>query len=142
MDIQISFDARDPAALAAFWSAAPGYVSQPPPEGFETWDAWADSAGVPEERRSDWAAAVDPGEGRPRLYFRRVPEGKTAKNRVHLDLNVGGPSGTPPEERRRRVAAEAERLVRLGATEVRTAEEHGEYWTVMTDPEGNEFCLQ
>ncbi|MFI6507676.1 VOC family protein [Streptosporangium sp. NPDC050855] len=142
MDIQITFDAHDPRKLASFWAEALGYRIQPPPEGFDSWDAWADSKGIPSEQRSDWAALVDPDEGRPRIYFQRVPEAKTVKNRVHLDVNVGGPSGAPIEERRPLVQAEVKRLVGLGATEVRTAEENGEYWTLMTDPEGNEFCLQ
>ncbi|WP_436762014.1 VOC family protein [Streptosporangium sp. V21-05] len=85
---------------------------------------------------------MDPAEGRPRFYFQRVSEGKIAKNRVHLDLNVSGSPDTSLEERRKLVEAEAGRLAALGAVEVRTVEEYGEYWTVMTDPEGNEFCLQ
>ena len=142
MEIQITFDAHDPPALAAFWAEALGYRLQPPPEGFDSWEAWAEAQGIPEEQRSNRSAIVDPDEGRPRFYFQHVPEGKIAKNRIHLDLNVSGPSGTPLEERRKPVEAEARRLVSLGAVEVRTVEENGEYWTVMTDPEGNEFCLQ
>ncbi|WP_440064369.1 VOC family protein [Streptosporangium sp. OZ121] len=142
MDIQLTFDAHDPPSLAAFWAEALGYRLQPPPEGFDSWEAWANAQGIPEEQHSNRSAIVDPAEGRPRFYFQRVPEGKTAKNRLHLDVNVGGPSGTPLEERRKLVEAEVGRLVALGAVEVRTVEEHGEYWTVMTDPEGNEFCLQ
>ncbi|MGS2648353.1 VOC family protein [Streptosporangium sp. LJ11] len=142
MDIQLTFDADDPPSLAAFWAEALGYRLQPPPEGFDSWEAWANAQGIPEEQHSDRSAIVDPDEGRPRFYFQRVPEGKTAKNRLHLDVNVGGPPGTPLEERRKLVEAEVGRLAALGAVEVRTVEEHGEYWTVMTDPEGNEFCLQ
>ena len=71
-----------------------------------------------------------------------MPEGKSAKNRVHLDVNVGGGRAVPDDERRPRVNTKAEELVALGATEVRRDEEHGEYWIVMQDPEGNEFCLQ
>jgi len=79
--------------LAAFWAEALGYVIQPPPDG----------------------------DG-PRLYFQRVPEAKTVKNRVHLDLNVGGPNGTPPDERRGRVDAEVERLVAAGVLLIRAME--------------------
>ena len=57
-------------------------------------------------------------------------------------MNAGGPAGTPVEERRPRVDAKADELKGLGATELRRAEEYGEYWIVMQDPEGNEFCLQ
>jgi hypothetical protein len=72
-----------------------------------------------------------------------VPEGKVTKNRVHLDLNVGGGSSIQLEERRKRVDAEVERLKKLGATDERGAmEKRGEYWVRMNDPEGNEFCVQ
>ncbi len=71
-----------------------------------------------------------------------MPEHKTAKNRVHLDLNVGGGRETPVEVRRTRVDAEAVRLSAIGATTVRSYDENGEYWVAMLDPEGNEFDLQ
>ncbi len=142
--IQVVFDCSDPAGLARFWAAALGYEVQPPPPGYDDWDDFLAAQGVPEERRNDASAVVDP-EGRgPRIYFQRVPEGKAVKNRVHLDLNVGGGRGTPEDDRRRRVDAEARRLAGLGASvlfEGRTGA-FGEYWTVMADPEGNEFCLQ
>jgi len=88
------------------------------------------------------SAIVDPDRKGPRILFQRVPEGKTAKNRVHLDVNVGGEAGMPPDERRTRVDAAVERLVTYGATKLQTFEQHSEYWVVMQDPEGNEFCLQ
>lgn len=79
---------------------------------------------------------------RPRIYFQRVPEAKVARNRVHLDLNVVGRRAATGDERRELLAAEAERLVSLGAgAELVWGEDH-EIWVVMTDPEGNEFCLQ
>lgn len=62
---------------------------------------------------------------------------------MHLDLNVGGGSSVPIEERRERVNAEVARLKALGATDERGAiEKQGEYWVRMNDPEGNEFCVQ
>ena len=65
------------------------------------------------------------------------------KNRVHIDLNVGGGGKVPLEERQQRVDAEVERLVNEGATVFRPGSvERGEYWVVMQDPEGNEFCVQ
>ena len=85
---------------------------------------------------------VDPDGVGPRIFFQRVPEGKVVKNRVHLDLNAGGPRGTPHDERRRRVDAEVGRLVQLGARKSRTIEERGEYFINMFDPEGNEFDVQ
>lgn len=140
--IQIVFDAADPRRLAAFWSLALGYVTQPPPPDFDGWDDWARAMGIPEERWNDAHALVDPEGNRPRIFFQRVPEAKTAKNRMHLDVNVGGGHGIGRDERRRRVDAEAERLAGAGATVVGPVEQRDEYWIVMQDPEGNEFCVQ
>jgi predicted ABC-type ATPase len=78
----------------------------------------------------------------PRLFFQRVPEPKTAKNRVHLDVSVSGGHDVPRAERNPRVDAAVERLVALGATKVKANDELDQYWVVMRDPEGNEFCLQ
>jgi Glyoxalase-like domain len=79
----------------------------------------------------------------PRVWFQPVPEAKVVKNRVHLDLDVGGGRTAPLAERRRRVDAEADRLVAAGATRFRALSEEGvdHYGVVMQDPEGNEFCL-
>lgn len=140
--IQIVFDANDPARLADFWIAALGYVTQPPPPEFESWDAWATAMGIPPENWNDARAIVDPDGDGPRVFIQKVPEGKTAKNRVHLDLNIGGGPGTPLEERRDRVDGEVGRLVDLGASVIDPVEQRGEYWVVLGDPEGNEFCLQ
>jgi hypothetical protein len=71
-----------------------------------------------------------------------VPEPKTVKNRVHVDLNVGGGPSEPIEVRRERVTAEVQRLQRVGARQLRIGDERGEYYVVMQDPEGNEFCVQ
>jgi hypothetical protein len=140
--VQVTFDCADPAALSNFWAAALGYQLQDPPEGFATWEAFLADLGVPEEDWNSASAVVDPDGVGPRLYFQRVPEPKVAKNRVHLDLNVGGPRGTPLDERKAAVDREAKRMTGLGAETVRAVEERGEYWVVMRDPEGNEFCLQ
>ena len=140
--IQVTFDCADPDRLATFWAAALGYQKQEPPEGYATWPEFLAAQGVPEDQWNAASAVVDPDGLGPRLFFQRVPEPKASKNRVHLDVNVGGDRTTPPDERRQRVDAEVERLSRIGATELRAHEEHGEYWIVMQDPEGNEFCLQ
>ncbi len=137
---QVTMDATDPARLAQFWAAALSYEVQPPPGDFASWEAFLEAQGVP---RDEWGAAsaiVDPDGVRPRIFFQRVPEPKTAKNRVHLDLQSGGGPGVPLEEQRRAVRAEVERLVSLGATEVGEQADLGVYWVVMRDPEGNEFC--
>ncbi len=142
VSVQVVIDCRDPAALARFWAQALGYELEPPPPGFATWEDWLRAQGIPE---ADWNAANavrDPAGVGPRVYFQRVPEEKVVKNRVHLDLNVGGGHGVPEAERRRRVDAAAERLVALGAQRVRSFTERGAYWVTMHDPEGNEFDLQ
>jgi hypothetical protein len=141
--IQVVFDCADPKRQAAFWTEALHYLAEAPPEGFESWEALARSQGIPEDRWNDWAAIDDPDGVGPRLYFQRVPEAKVAKNRMHVDLNVGGGAAVPLDERKARIAAEVARLKALGASDHRGAtEQDGEYWVRMNDPEGNEFCLQ
>ena len=139
--MQVVFDAADPAALGAFWADALGYIVQPPPEGYDSWDDWATEMEIPQENWNDARALVDPDGAGPRIFIQKVPEPKTAKNRVHLDISVSGGPGTPLEERRAAVNAEAERLEAAGATKVEPVSQRDEYWFVMQDPEGNEFCL-
>ena len=136
--MQVAIDCADPAALAAFWAAAlPGYALQPPPEGFDSWPAFLAAQGVPEPSWNDASAVV--GDG-PRVFFQKVPEPKTGKNRVHLDLHSGGGPSVPLAEQQARVRAAVARLTALGATLVEERAELGVAWAVMTDPEGNEFC--
>ena len=140
--IQVTFDCADPDRLASFWAQALGYRKQDPPEGYTTWPEFLAAQGIPEDQWNSASAIVDP-EGRgPRLYFQRVPEPKVVKNRVHLDLNISGGPHVPLQERRVHVNAAVDRLRGVGATQLRPVEERGEYWVVMSDPEGNEFCLQ
>ena len=140
--IQVVFDCADPGALASFWADALGYEIQPPPEGFDSWDAALTAWGVPEERWNDRSAITDPDGDGPRVFFQRVPEPKTVKNRVHLDVHASGGPDTDRKVRRQRVAAEVTRLEAAGATVFREVDEVGEHWVVMQDPEGNEFCVQ
>jgi hypothetical protein len=113
-----------------------GYVA-PPPEGFATWDDYQHSE--PPEEQGSWFACVDPSGAGPRLYFQRVPEGKVAKNRVHLDVRVG--TGLEGEERLAALEAECARLVSIGATRVQLLYDGTDSCIVMQDIEGNEFCL-
>src|SRR5690348_3342029 len=106
----LTFDCADPEPLARFWAAALGFEFVEIDEG----DAWI----------------RDPSGKLPNLLFQIVPEGKTAKNRLHLDL-------VPPCT----MQEEVERLAGLGATTQRKVEENQSYWTIMLDPEGNEFCV-
>ncbi|HSV68268.1 MAG TPA: VOC family protein [Mycobacteriales bacterium] len=140
--VQVVFDCANPSKLATFWATVLGYMLEPPPPGFATWEEWAQQAGIPEEMWDGYAAVVDPDGVGPRLFFQRVPEPKTVKNRVHLDVNVGGGRGTPKEERRSRVYAAADRLTAAGATRLYEHDDMTGFAVTMTDPEGNEFCLQ
>jgi len=141
-EVQITFDCADPGGLCLFWCEALGYQLQLPPPGFDTWDAFLESVGVPPEQRNSRSAALPiDGEG-PRIFFQQVPEGKTAKNRVHLDVRAA--PGLEGDQRMTALEAEADRLVALGATRQRRFEPGQEMsagFIVMTDPEGNEFCL-
>lgn len=141
LEIQLSLDCADPARMAAFWAEALGYRLQDPPDGFDTWPAALTAWGVPESEWNSASAVVDPEGKGPRVYFQRVPEPKTAKNRLHMDLRVSDGPGVPVERKRAQIAPTVTRLVELGATEVGEVEEMGSVWTVMQDPEGNEFCI-
>lgn len=135
---QVSFDANDPRALGAFWAVAlPGYVEQPPPEGHDSWDAFAAAVGLPPEAATRIYALVDPSGRLPRLLFQKVPEAKASKNRVHLDVSVAAPGEDFAAVRRH-----AERLVAAGATLVEERSDQLSRWIVLLDPEGNELCVQ
>lgn len=138
--LQVTFDAADPDKLASFWAEAVRYHEQDPPSGFETWDDWLEANDLA-AMKGQAAAIVDPDGVGPRFYFQKVPERKTAKNRVHLDINVTNPS-LPEHERVRLLETESKRLQGLGATQIELVQRPGEIWIVMNDPEGNEFCLQ
>jgi hypothetical protein len=137
MRTQVTFDCADPHAQAQFWAQVYG-------TRVEDHSAFVDQlvAGgrLPADERitvdgrsafRDVAACSDPTGTEPRLFFQRVPEPKTAKNRVHLDVHV------EPE----RKAVEVDRLVTLGARLVETHDDRGPLTYVLHDPEGNEFCL-
>jgi len=106
----VTFDCADPRRLSAFWSEVTGYVSF--------------------TARDDFAALAAPDErGIRGILFWQVPEPKTAKSRMHIDL-----ASKDPE-------AEIERFVGLGAKKVDHREGNGASWTVMLDPEGNGLCI-
>jgi predicted enzyme related to lactoylglutathione lyase len=112
----ITVDSRDPYGLAGFWSSVTGW-----PISAE------DSPGDPE-------VLLEPTEpGAPELLFVAVPEAKASKNRWHLDL-VGRTTTRD---------AEVSRIVDLGASVVSDMRKpNGRGWVVLTDPEGNEFCVE
>lgn len=142
-EVQVTFDCADPGALARFWADALVYEVQGPPTGFDSWDAALDAWGVPPERRNDRSAVVDPDGRGPRLFFQKVPEGKTVKNRLHLDVRAA--PGLTGDARMAVLEERCSALVRAGAERVRRIEgaddPGGTGFIVMRDPEGNEFCL-
>jgi predicted enzyme related to lactoylglutathione lyase len=107
----VTFDCSDPIALSTFWSAAFERPVDPDPSPHFA------SIGLKDD---------DPG---PSLFFIKVPEAKAVKNRMHVDLA----SDDRP--------AEVARLVALGARHVADHDEWGHSWSVLQDPEENEFCV-
>ncbi|GAA5146355.1 VOC family protein [Pseudonocardia eucalypti] len=142
---QLVIDCADPDRLARFWAAALGYELAPPPAGFATWNDFYRQLGLPEEELVDGADRIsDPHGHGPSIWFHAVPEVKTVKNRLHLDIHASGGRADPIETRKQRVDAEARRLVDLGATTVGALLEDGvldHYAVGMKDPEGNEFDI-
>ena len=136
----VTVDAADPNKLAQFWGFALGYVLQPPPEGFETWEAFADALDLSAEERERYSAVIDPHGVGPRILFQKVPEAKIVKNRWHLDIDVIDRS-LPEDQHDRNREARISALIKRGATEVARFDEPVGKWVVMTDPEGNEFCV-
>ncbi|GAA1522257.1 VOC family protein [Streptomyces albidochromogenes] len=140
-EFQVTYDCADPGAQAEFWAHALGYRVQPPPEGFSDWATALTACGVPPEHHNDRSAITDPDGKGPRVYFQKVPEGKTVKNRLHLDVRAA--PGLTGDVRMAALEEEATRLEALGAKRLTRLEPNGvdEGIIVMTDPEGNEFCL-
>jgi catechol 2,3-dioxygenase-like lactoylglutathione lyase family enzyme len=117
-------DASDPHRLAAFWALALGYVAE---------------AGYDFEHG---ASIVDPDGALPAIGFLRVPEGKVAKNRMHVDIRVAGDRPISQATREAWIRAKVTELVDAGATAVREESYDGQLGhVVMHDPEGNEFCV-
>ncbi|MDP9432845.1 MAG: VOC family protein [Actinomycetota bacterium] len=137
--VQVTFDCADPRAVAEFWKAVLGYVDPPTPPGFDSWEAF--DASLPVQRQGSTSVCQDLEGVGPRLFFQRVPEAKTVKNRVHLDVRVG--VGLTGDERVSALEAEATRLEQLGARRLclLPADEENESCLLMQDVEGNEFCL-
>lgn len=137
--VQVTFDCAEPERVARFWCEVLGYVVPPPPPGFGSWSEF--DASLPPESQGSAFACEDPTGTGPRLFFQRVPEAKSVKNRLHLDVRVG--TGMVGEERLAALEAECARLSELGASRVRLMRADGvnESCLVMADVEGNEFCL-
>jgi hypothetical protein len=136
-EFQIAIDCADPHALVRFWAEAVGYeIEDHEAQIRQLLDAGiaTDDDVTTVDGRLAWRTATacrDTKEHRPRLLFQQVPEPKTVKNRVHLDLHVG-------VDRR---PAEVDRLAALGATKLWDGQQGPQTWVTMADPEGNEFCV-
>ncbi|NKY59945.1 VOC family protein [Nocardia flavorosea] len=136
---QVVIDCHDPDRMAAFWSAALGYRVDPVPDGYDNWMEYQIGQGYAENERVRFAAVHNP-QGPERLCFLGVPESKTVKNRLHLDIQATLPDDSPARNIERVDTLVAE-LRRLGGTAQRTGRERGQYFVTMTDVEGNEFCV-
>jgi hypothetical protein len=137
-DFQVTIDSSAPHELADWWAEALGWQVEPQDEAFIRRMVETGAASEADTTRHRgalvWrvgAALNSPEPGRPRLLFQRVPEAKTVKNRMHLDVRVG------PERREDEIA----RLLALGATELWRASQGPYEWATLADPEGNEFCV-
>jgi hypothetical protein len=137
-DFQVAIDCSAPHELADWWAEALGWTVEPQDEAFirRMVDTGAATEAETTRHRGAlvWragAAITSPEPGRPRVLFQEVPEEKTVKNRLHLDVRVG------PERQR----AEVARLSGLGATELWRGAQGPHTWVTMADPEGNEFCV-
>ncbi|MGY1671198.1 VOC family protein [Geodermatophilus sp. SYSU D00710] len=137
-DFQVVIDSADPHAQADWWAEALGWQVEPQDEAFIRRTVEAGHAAEADTTThrgalvwASGAAITSPDPDRPRVLFQRVPEGKTVKNRLHLDLRVG-------DDRRE---AEVARLLSLGATELWRASQGPFDWVTLADPEGNEFCV-
>ena len=128
----VTVDCADPPRMAKFWRGLLDYADEPAPPGYQTWPDYDTANGVSAEQASAGATIVDPAGVGPRLYFQRVPEPKSVKNRVHLDVPTGG-------EQQRNVLRR--RVEDLGGTFLRASDDPDDPFLVMADPEGNEFCL-
>ena len=128
LTVQVTFDCADPAALSQFWNEVLGYQLDSPPPPYQSWEEALDAWNIPEENRNDASASVD-------------PEGKSAKNRVHLDVRAA--VGLQGDERMAALEAKCESLLARGATRVDRHEPDGINFghIIKQDPEGNEFCL-
>jgi hypothetical protein len=142
--LQIAIDCHDPDPLVRFWALALDYEPRPAPPGFATWREWYLSVGVPEDELGEGDSQdrlQDPKGVGPTIWFQPVPEAKTVKNRLHLDIYVTESRDQPLAERTALVDAKEAQLVAAGATRLHKLEGGGHYAVTMQDPEGNEFCI-
>ena len=137
LNFQVVVDCTDPHVLAEWWAETLGWQVEPQDEAFIRRMIEEGHAAEAETRVyhgalvwSEGAAITSDAPGAPRVLFQAVPEPKTVKNRVHLDLR-----GVDD------VTAQRDRLRERGATALHEGRQGPHTWLVMADPEGNEFCV-
>jgi hypothetical protein len=137
-DFQVTIDSAAPHELADWWAETLGWQVEPQDEAFirRMVQQGAASEDDTTEHRGAlvWkvgAALTSPDPGRPRVLFQLVPDAKSVKNRVHLDVRVGADGRE----------AEVARLLERGATELWRGAQGPFEWVTLADPEGNEFCV-
>jgi Glyoxalase-like domain len=138
-NFQVAIDCADPHVLAGWWAEAIGWDVEPQDEAFIKRMIAEGHATDDDTRTYDgklvWktGAAIRHPDGGPRdrILFQSVPEPKTVKNRVHLDIRVG----------QENIDTERDRLTGIGATYVRDGHEGPHRWYVLLDPQGNELCI-
>jgi hypothetical protein len=138
VDFQVTIDCRSPHELADWWAEALGWTVEPSDEAFIRRMIEAGHASEEDTTThrgvlvwKEGAAITSPEPGRPRVLFQQVPEAKTVKNRVHLDVRPWGEDA----------AAVVDRLLAMGATELWRGSQGPHSWVTLADPEGNEFCV-
>ena len=129
---QITVECEDAEVMCRFWSTALGYVEEPPPAGYLSWDDFLRANDITMPPAGSIGAIVDPTGVGPRVLFMRAPEQKIKKC---LQLDLRAPHGDDAKQ------TKINQLTEAGATSVRRIDENGEWWMVMADPEGNEFCV-
>jgi hypothetical protein len=141
LSFQVTFDSADPHPLADWWAAAlewevepsdPDFIRDMVSKGFATDEETTTHQGVLVWKTGAAIRHPDPTAGPgARILFQQVPEGKTVKNRVHLDVR---PGDSAP-------AQIVERLIAAGATKLHDGQQGPSTWVTLADPEGNEFCV-
>src|SRR5919204_1651629 len=126
--IGLTFDCADAVRLAAFWKLALGYVDRPPPAPFATNEEWLISLGEDPGLPEDGQWLCDPDGLGPAISLLRVPEPKTAKNRLHIDIRVPAPASGG---RWAAITAQVARLVAAGGS---VLVEDRPHHVVMADP--------
>ena len=127
---QVTIDCRDADRMSEFWSLALDYEIETPPLGYLSWADFLRANQVAMPSPGSVSAIVDPIGRGPRLVFMQAHGGRNGK--LQLDLRLGDDA---------RKEAKVSQLEAAGGVRVRRIDDGGDWWVVMADPEGNEFCV-